>query len=124
LDNILDQLKFDYNSFDHIINCANDFETMKSFYRDPLKESNTKRKGVCLGSIEGLYIGFTGNVQTMCTMPIGNILNNSLKEIWYSENAKKIINAKRKCKERCHVRGRDRGSLIDRAKVLLRVLRN
>jgi len=97
---------------------------MKFFYRDPLKESSTKRKRLCLGSIEGLYIVFTGEVQTPCTIPIGNILNNSLKEIWYSENTKKIIKAKRNCKESCNSRGRGSISMIDRANVLLRALRN
>jgi MoaA/NifB/PqqE/SkfB family radical SAM enzyme len=123
LDNILDQLKIDHSNFNHILNCKSDFETMKSYYRNPLNESNTKRNGTCLGAVETLYIRHTGDVST-CAEPLGNILNNSLTEIWYSENTKRKLRKLRYCPKRCFAKCRDKGSLLDRANVFLRALRN
>lgn len=119
LDYVLDQLIVRRNKSTHILNSLVDFETMRLYYRNPDDVLNRKRKGLCLGCVESLYIGHDGNVLT-CTKPIGSIYDNGLRKIWNSKEAKDLLAQLRKCDVRCLGKNKDRGTLIDRIEVFLR----
>ena len=86
-----------------IYQSENQFEDMRSYFKNPLKVN----MGQCNSADSSVMIDMLGQVRLCFNMerinlkPIGNIRQNSLQEIWNSEEAEGARKIMRKCTEGC-----------------------
>ena len=83
-----------------ILNSYKQLRLFKSYYQDPIK---TCQSFQC-GAYRNIHILPNGDVKIcLHKQPIGNIKTHTLKQLWYSKQAKEMRNQIKKCNSTCKI---------------------
>ncbi len=83
-----------------ILNRQEQFEAMRAYYKNP----DNFCLAQCTVGENGLTIGPDGEVRLCPQLPeIGNVLDDDLKDIWFSDAAAKCREKMRRCESNCHL---------------------
>ena len=85
-----------------IINSIIQLEFFKEYYKNPAKKLNT----ICLAGKRMFSISEDGHI-LLCPMvePLGNILKDDLRHLWYSDQAEEIRKRIGHCDRNCKILG-------------------
>lgn len=106
--NIDEIFSFLINNKKNIVNSTAELKLMRDYYK------NKKIRFRCSATARNIFVNHNGDVK-LCQYfpPVGNIKENSIREIWHSEKASSQRKAMRKCKKICQFDCYKRKSLFE-----------
>lgn len=105
-----------------IMNSVSDLNSVIPYFSG---EQLQKESGPCRVGLRNAFIYPNGDIYVCTSMsPIGNVKDKTLKEVWYSNTAKKIRKNTVNCKKICLSACSSNKTLFDKAKIAFRLFRN